>query len=124
MDEGFFNKIFSAAAGVWALVAMGAVALFRSWPLIMARLNERRRDVAAEKADDWTRLRQELADTREERDLVRDRWAQCEAEKTELMQENARLNGILQGYGEWKQFQAYRDATRRLVERDSNGGND
>lgn len=78
MDDSAFSKIFSAAAGVWALVAMASVALFRAWPLIMARLNERRRDNAAEKAGDWDRIRSERDVAREECDLVRDRWAECE----------------------------------------------
>lgn len=60
MDETIFNKIFSAASGVWALVAMAAVALFRAWPSIMERINERRRDNAVEKAGDWSRLRDEV----------------------------------------------------------------
>jgi hypothetical protein len=49
---------------------------------------------------------------------VRDRWAQCEAEKAVLMGENAELRGILQSLGEWRQFQAYRDALRRQREGD------
>jgi hypothetical protein len=34
---------------------MAAVALFRAWPLIMARINERHRDRVAEETADWTR---------------------------------------------------------------------
>lgn len=80
MDEGIFNKIFSAATGVWTLVLMAAVALFKAWPHVLGRFNERYRDKLAEEAGDWERIRAERDVAREERDLVRDRWAECQAE--------------------------------------------
>lgn len=80
MDNDLFAKIFSAATAAWAAVCMAAVALFKAWPAIMSRLNERHRDIAAERAGDWDRIRSERDLACEERDLVRDRWAACEAE--------------------------------------------
>ena len=126
MDEGsVFNRIFSAAAGVWALVAMGAVALFKSWPLIMGRFNERARDVAAEKAGDWERIRSERDHAREECDLVRDRWAECEADKNEWMRRALKAEAFNEGIGEARQ-EAQRIVSREreadAKKRDGNGG--
>lgn len=59
-DDGVLGKLFSAASGVWALVCMAALALFKAWPLILGRLNERQRDKAKEKDGDWSRLRTEI----------------------------------------------------------------
>ena len=75
MDE-IFGKIFNAATGVWALVCMVAVAIFKAWPAIMGRINEGRRDRVAEEAGDWGRLREEnvrlhlLLDQRDQRIAV------------------------------------------------------
>lgn len=78
MDNGALDKIFSVATAAWAALCLNAVALFKVWPAIMQRLNERHRDIAAERASDWERIRSERDVAREERDLVRDRWAECE----------------------------------------------
>jgi hypothetical protein len=61
VDDGLLANIFSAATGVWALVLMVAVALFKTWPLIMARINERLRDKEAEKNSEWSRFQAEIA---------------------------------------------------------------
>lgn len=124
MDDGVFAKIFNAATGVWALVCMAAVALFRAWPHILGRFNERQRDAAAEKAGDWERIRHERDVAREERDLVRDRWAECEAEKNEWMARAVKAEATLQGWSEARQKLAIEDATRRVSEwpTEGNGG--
>jgi len=116
MDD-LFNKIFSAAAGVWALVCMVAVALFRAWPHIMGRWNERLRDRIAEEAGDWERIRSEREVLREERDMVRDRWAACEAERIAWMERAMRAEAIIQGYGEARQLLAMDEALKRAEER-------
>lgn len=59
-DNDLLGKIFSAAAGVWAIFLALVVAIFKAWPAIMARQNERKRDSATEKAGDWERLRAEI----------------------------------------------------------------
>lgn len=112
MDD-LFNKLFSAAAGVWALVCMAAVALFRAWPHIMGRWNERYRDRLAEEAGDWERIRAERDVAREERDMVRDRWAACEADRIEWMERAVRAEAALQGYGEARQRLAVEEALKR-----------
>jgi hypothetical protein len=120
-DDGLLGKIFSAAAGVWALVAMAAVALFKSWPHIMGRFNERYRDVAAEKAGDWERIRHERDVAREERDLVRDRWAQCEADKNMWMARAVKAEATLDGLGEARQ-EAQRIVSAEREKQRGNGG--
>lgn len=78
MDSGALDKIFSVATAAWAALCLNAVALFKAWPSIMGRLNERQRDIVFERERDWERIRSERDVAREERDLVRDRWAECE----------------------------------------------
>lgn len=123
MDEGVFDKIFSAAAGVWALVCMAAVALFRAWPHILGRFNERHRDRAAEEAADWDRIRSERDVAREERDMVRDRWAECEAQRIEWMGRAVKAEAIIQGWSEARQRIAIEEAAKRIVsDKVGNGG--
>lgn len=107
MNESIFDKIFSAASGVWALVAMVAVALFRAWPGIMERGNERRRDAATEKAGDWDRIRRE-------RDRLRELLTQCEAERIEWQCRAVVAESTLLGMGAARQDAAAIVATERL----------
>lgn len=80
MDESLFDKIFSVASGVWAFVVMAAVALFRAWPNIMERINERRRDAVAEKAGDWARLRDEVGRLSDRIRALEAKVRECEAD--------------------------------------------
>lgn len=107
VDEGAFGQIFNPATGVWALVAMAAVTLFRVWPLIMARFNERSRDVVAEKAGDWTRLR-------EENERLHHQLADCEKMRIEWMRRAITAEATLQGYGDAHQRAQEMLSTERL----------
>ena len=107
LDDGTLGKIFNAATGVWTLVAMAAVALFRAWPHILGKINERRRDSADEKAGDWERIRKE-------RDRLRDLLAHCDKEKGDWMRRAITAEATLQGYGEARQIQAVEQAMKRL----------
>lgn len=60
MDE-LLGKIFTTAMAAWTAVFMLAVRLFHTWPLVMARVNERLRDKEAEKNGEWGRLHAEIA---------------------------------------------------------------
>lgn len=122
MDDGVWSKIFSAASGVWAMACMLAVALFKAWPNIMARLNERQRDNAAEKAGDWERLRAERDNARSERDAVRadrDRihalWIECEEEKLAWQSKAVSAEATLLGLGNARQREAERVAAERIA---------
>ena len=91
------------------MAAMAFVGLFKAWPLIMERLNERRRDEDAEKSGDWTRLRAE-------RDRLQALLHECERERAALMMRAVTAEAALQGYGIARQQQAVEDATKRIIE--------
>lgn len=59
-DGNALGQVFNPSTGVWALVAMAAVTLFKVWPLVMARVNERLRDKETEKNGEWSRLHEEI----------------------------------------------------------------
>lgn len=84
MDETL-GKIFSAAAGIWALALVNAVALYRAWPNIMARINERHRDREAEKSGDWSRLRAEITRLDERCDLLQTAVDECRQREGDWM---------------------------------------
>lgn len=127
-DNDVLGKIFSAAAGVWAIFLALVVAMFKAWPNIMGRYNERRRDDATAKAEDWHRLRAEI-DRLHAAIANRDRLlAELDDEKNELQRENIDLLGravkaeaALQGYGDARQRQAVEDAIKRLPNHSGNG---
>ena len=108
MDENAFNRIFSAATGVWTLVLMAAVALFKAWPHILGRINERYRDRIAEEAGDWTRLR-------EENKRLHAMLSECERERIEFMRRAVTAEAILEGRGRARQEAAIIVATERLI---------
>lgn len=116
VEDGLLGKIFSAAAGVWALVAMAAVALFRAWPLILERVNERRRDAATEKSGDWDRIRAE-------RDRYHDLLIESEADKIRWMERAITAEATLQGRGDARQEAARIVAIERTLDAaKKNGG--
>lgn len=113
MDEAF-SKIFSVATAAWTGVCMLAVALFRAWPLIMARLNERHRDTVAEKAGDWTRLR-------DENQRLHSQLAECEKIRVEWMNRAITAEATLQGYGDAIQRAQTMLSAERLIEKKPEG---
>lgn len=113
-DGDALGHIFNPATGVWALVAMGAVTLFRVWPLILERLNERQRDTVAEKAGDWTRLR-------EENERLHQRLADCEKMRIEWMHRAITAEATLQGYGDALQRAQTLLSAERLIEKRPGG---
>lgn len=137
MDNDLLGKIFSVATAAWTAVCMAAVALFKAWPAIMARINERYRDTAAEKANDWQRIRDERDLACEERDMVRDRWAEdeakhrreiakCEAEKLDCERRAVTAEATLLGLGIGKNIAASQAAAERAAQKPEahrDGGN-
>lgn len=103
---------------------MAAVALFKAWPAIMARLNERHRDLASEKAGDWDRIRSERDVASEERDLVRDRLAECEAEKLKWMARAVTAEAAAMGLGIGLNEASAILAVERLTDAAKKGGGD
>ena len=110
-DFGWADRIFSAATGVWALVLMALAALLKTWPLILARINERKRDTVAEKAGDWVRLRDEVTRLADRVEALEKKVEECEAERDEYRSravtaetELIKLEAYHQGVGEGKQI--------------------
>lgn len=109
-DDGWVNEIRFLGPLLLAWTAL--TALVANW---WKHRNERRRDLNIEKAGDWDRLRSERDVAGEERDLVRDRWAQCESEKNEWMGRAIKAEATLQGWSEARQRLALEDAAERIV---------
>lgn len=106
-DIGWISQVFSAETGVWTLVALAVIALFKTWPLILARINESNRDKAAEKAGDWTRLREEVERLARRVEALERKVDECEAERDEALRravtaetELIRLQAYEHGRGE------------------------
>lgn len=114
VNDDLLGRIFSVASAAWTFVLINAVALFKAWPNIMARVNERRRDQAAEEMSDWTRLR-------EERDGLQRRLTECEKERVKWMARAITAEATLQGYGELRQIRAISEAAKRLPPKIENG---
>lgn len=112
VDNDALGKLFNAATGVWALVCLAVGALFKAWPHIMGRANERHRDIADQRAADWERVRAE-------RDRLRLLLVECEKERVEWMGRAIRAEATLQGYGELRQIRAISEASKRV---DKSGG--
>jgi hypothetical protein len=129
-DNDLLGKIFSAAAGVWAIFLALLVAIFKAWPAIMGRTNERRRDDATQKAEDWHRLRAEI-DRKDVHSANQDRvLAEADAtidalrrEKFEWMTRAVTAEATLLGLGQSKQEAAKIVAAERIVDAAKKNGN-
>jgi hypothetical protein len=127
-ENGVLDKIFSVASAAWTLVLMAAVALFKAWPAIMGRFNERRRDNATEKAEDWHRLRAEI-DRKDARIANLEKvLSDTDDENSELRKVNINLlaravtaESALQGIGHARQEAAAIVAAERLTEKKPEG---
>lgn len=113
MDETL-GKIFSAAAGLWALVLVNAVALYRAWPNIMARINERHRDREAEKSGDWSRLRAEIKRLDERCDHLQTAVDECREREADWMHRAIASEAAHLGEGEARQEASRIVAVERL----------
>lgn len=113
-SDDLLGKVFSAAAGTWAIFLAVVVAIFKGWPAIMGRLNERRRDAAAEEAGDWARIRAERDQARAERDRIHALWIKCEEEKMAALSRAVTAEAALQGIGRAREEAAAIVAVERL----------
>ena len=120
MHDGIVDKLFSASSALWALVVMNAAALFRAWPSIMERINERRRDAASERAGDWSRLRDEVERLAHRVEALENKVEECERERDEWRVRAVTAEAILQGYGEARQIEAVEAAIKRLPKGEDN----
>jgi hypothetical protein len=122
VDETVFDKIFSVAAAAWAAVAMLAVRLFHTWPNVMARINERKRDTATEKADDWQRIRDERDHAIKQVETLRGLLTKCETERIEWMSRAVTAESQILGIGMGRQQVAEIEAAKRIIKDDKAQG--
>lgn len=108
VDNDALGKLFSWATAAWGALLLNAVALFKAWPNIMARINERRRDSAAERADDWQRLRAE-------RDRLQQMLTVCETARIEWQARAVTAEATLLGMGMARQRVQEVEAAKRLT---------
>jgi hypothetical protein len=121
VDVHAVNQILSIRNGVWTGVALIAVGLFRLWPIIpaiMAQWIARRQTIAAEKAADWDRLRDEVERYSERLSGVETREQECQRQLTDAMRRIAELEGYMMGQGKARQDAAAIVASERLAERE------
>jgi len=116
-------------------IQTAAIILFilRMWngsPAMFAQWIAYRRARAEEKSADWERIRYErdaaseaLKIAREEIDMLRDKLAERDQRIAMLIGENARLQGIQQGFGEWRNIQTVLEAAKRLSDNGKQQGN-
>lgn len=116
VDDDTLGKIFSWATAAWLAVAMLAVRLFHTWPNVMARINERRRDSATEKAGDWRRLRDEIARLDERCDGLQREVDECREREGEWMRRAMTAEAALLGIGMGRNEAATIVAVERLTD--------
>lgn len=121
MHESIFDRLYSATTFLAAIFAANVVALFKAWPLIMARINERHRDKEAGKSGDWSRLRAEITRLDERCDHLQREVDECREREGEWMQRAITAEAYRLGRGQAAQDVTIFEATKRLKD---NGGGD
>jgi hypothetical protein len=123
LADDIFNKIFSAASGVWALFARAAVTLFKAWPHILGRLNERNRDRVAEEASEHARFLAEVSRLDQRCDHLQNEVDECRKREGEWMSRAIAAEAVQLGLGAAKQeAQRIVSAEREANAQRGNGG--
>jgi hypothetical protein len=94
------------------MVLMFAVALFKAWPAVMERINERYRDRIAEEAGDWHRLRVEIERLDARCDHLQSEVDDCRKREGEWMHRAIAAEAYQLGEGEALQ------AAQRIISRE------
>lgn len=104
------------------LLAVGfVVGLWRVVPGILERINERQRDKASERANDWTRLREEVARLDGRCQRIEASEEQCHNALAAAVHRIAELEGYMMGTGKAREDAAKIVAADRLEQRDKKG---
>jgi hypothetical protein len=96
----WLGSFFSWQLAAWSAFLLNVVAVLKI-------RNERKRDINVEKADDWQRLRIE-------RDRYHELLIKCQVERADWMRRAVTAEATLQGFGEWRQIQAVKEAAKRM----------
>lgn len=96
MDGSWFGQVTPTTVGVFSLLATALVALFKVWPLVMAKLNEAKRDTATAADALLARYENRVAslEAAEEK---------CRYDLADAIRRLSELEGYMMGRGEAKQ---------------------
>lgn len=121
VDDDMLGKIFNATAAAWTFVLMTAVALFKAWPGIMGRINERSRDVDSAKGRDWQRLRDEITRLDERCDHLQTEVDACREREGVWMARAIAAEAYQLGKGQARQDAQVIVSTERQIDADKRG---
>jgi hypothetical protein len=131
VDLNALSAILSARNGVWTLVVLFFIGLWRGYsglPAVMAQWIARRQAIAAEKDAEWKRLRDEVERYSQQRDEADQRFtqfrdeqllenAECRRQLHEALGRLAQVEGFMMGQGKARQDAAAIVAVERLTDR-------
>lgn len=123
VDLSAINDILSIRNGVWSLVALFVVGMWRGWaglPAVMQQWIARRQAIAAEKDAEWKRLRDEVVRIDGRCDFLQREVDECREREGKWMSRALTAEAIVQGHGEVRQAAAAASAEARLAEIDRN----
>jgi hypothetical protein len=118
VDDDVLGRIFNATAAAWTFVLMTAVALFKAWPSIMGRFNERSRDVDSAKGRDWDRLRAEIVRLDERCDHLQTEVDACREREGVWMARAIAAEAYQLGKGQARQDAQVIVSTERQIDAD------
>jgi hypothetical protein len=132
MGNGLNQLLIPIAVAVnTSAILLLVIRMWNGAPAMFAQWIAYKRAKSEEKSADWGRIRHErdaaseaLKVAREEIDMLRDKLAERDQRIAILIGENARLQGIQQGFGEWRNIQTVLEAAKRLSENGKQGNGD
>jgi hypothetical protein len=116
-DASALQQIFSWQSAAWTSTAVLLLFVVRMWngaPAMLDRWLAFRTAKANEKSADWTRLRDEINRLNAWCHELQEAVDECRQREAEWMSRAVTAEATLQGYGEWRQIQAVREASKRL----------
>lgn len=116
MHDSIFDRLYSSTTFLAAIFAANVVALFKAWPLIMARINERHRDKEAGKSGDWSRLRAEISRLDERCDHLQREVDECREREGEWMKRAIAAEAYQIGRGDAAQTVTIIESRKRISE--------
>lgn len=128
VDAVALREVFSLTSGIWTMVAILALGVWRMWnglPAVMAQWIAWRQQKQAEqlaklqatedaKSADWSRLRDEVARLAGRIEYLEGKVAECEHDRMHWMERAIHAESVLLGVGEVRQAAATAMAEVRL----------
>lgn len=118
-SEGLLGKILdwlrtASPAAIFGLLVINLTALFKYWGPIMARRNERLRDIELSKTGDWERLRAEITRLDGRCDHLQGEVDECREREGKWMERAIAAEATLLGRGEARQEITILESSKRL----------